>query len=179
MKRASSVLAGLIAVLAGSSIPAVCAWTGTIAYTSFEEPGLALDTGAGYRDPRTSDADHELSNGAGHNQVQYTACTNGMAELGFRTHYLDLASNVAEGPLFVGEAHLGVVGDSSTAGHGAGTAPDGSQFFMLEGVGGFVYVELEQTSIVEYSGAVISCWVHVESTNWEANDYLKVWADSD
>ena len=95
LRSVSTAIAGLIAVVALSCLPLLAnAWTGTVAYTSFEEPALASDVDAGFRDPLGGDSDHELSNGAGSNAVRYTACTNGMAELGFRTYYLNVASNV-------------------------------------------------------------------------------------
>ena len=181
LRTPRELLLPALALLAVSTMPLMNAqWTGVVGYTSFEEPA-ALPTAAGFRDPLGSDSDHELSNGAGRNPVQYTSCTTAMAELGFRSFYINAASNVAQSPMFTGDAHIGVVGDSTTAsgGTGGGAAPDGSQYFMLEGVGGFVYVELDTTDVSSYSSTTIAGWVHVEATNWEPMDYLKVWADTD
>ena len=55
---------------------------------------MASDVDVGLHDPLGGDSDHELSNGVGSNAMWYMACTSGMAELGFRTYYLNVASNV-------------------------------------------------------------------------------------
>ena len=157
-------------------------WSGIIAYTSFEEP--TRQSSSQYIDIYSSDADHELPNSIGYNPVKYTACSNGLGELGFRSFYQNTARSPAAGPLFLGTAQIGVIGDTTTTalGGGGGVAPDGAHFYMLTGATGFVYVELDMTSVSAYTGNALSqlrfsCWVHVESTSWEADDQLKVWAD--
>eukprot|EP01048_Picozoa_sp_COSAG05_P012945 COSAG05_NODE_1335_length_5149_cov_4.388515_2_plen_1183_part_01 len=170
-------------LLRGVSKPVSATWTGVIAYTSFEEINTASGTAvlAPYYDTRGGDSDHELLNHAGQNPVQYLACSEGSAELGFRSFYINTLSSAASGPL-MGGSDIGVVGDSRTpsGGGGGGVAPDGSQYYMLEGVNGFVYVSLDSVDISGYSDPTFHCWVHVESSSWEPADLLKVWvADQD
>ena len=113
LRRQLAELLPLAAVLLlHLSCPTESQWTGAIAYSSFEEP-VALATATPITDPLASDADHELLNGAGANPVQYTACTNGQAELGFRSFYVNSAHSPADGPLHAGTARIGVVGDAT------------------------------------------------------------------
>ena len=55
-----------------------------------------------------------------------------MAELGFKTFYQNTVRSPAAGPLFLGEASIGVIGDATTSalGAGGGVAPDGNQYYM-------------------------------------------------
>ena len=178
-------------------------WSGTIAYTSFEEPAQdpsgapVLGSGSAYFDTfaqclnpgvdSTGNAlwDHELAAASEYSPsapVRYSTCTEGIYELGFRSFYQ--ATMVSEPGANTGLCDgddVGVVGDSTTAqgGSGAGSAPDGSQFYMLEDTGGsFVFIALDSVDVSTYTSIAVKFYYRVGNTNWEDRDMIKVWSEN-
>ena len=138
-----------------------------------------------YFDTQSGAVDHWLINNDGHSRrwpfssvsarppdrqspVAYSPCAAGTSELGFRTFY---AANgqLAGGGLTDGDV-IGVIGDTSTAMNGdggqGGAAPHGSQYFALEGTGGFAHVSLDRVQTAAYVNVRMTGWVHIEATAW-------------
>ena len=165
----------------GSTQESKCVYN--IAYTSFEEPTIVGGNSAPkYFDSLGSDSDHELLNNPGQNQVSYAACGAGTKELGFRTFYGHMDGRSRS--LILADGHvIGVIGDSTTSqkadkaasAHG-GQAPDGSQYYSLEETGGFTYVQMDPVDVSEYEGVSMTFWAFFQSTSWEQNDLVRVWA---
>ena len=151
-----------------------------IGFSSFEEAtitgGSSVPT---YTDPLSgTDTDHWLVSVEGHNPVSYIPCSGPeqRREIGFRMHYFN-----SDASKFLGDAKIGVIGDASTEMRGdtnqGGPAPDGTQYLMLENTNeGFVRVELDPVHVADYTSVTMSGWVHVESTIWEAEDRMMIWA---
>ena len=151
-----------------------------VGYTSFEEPKIIGGTTVPkYFDVLGGETDHQLLDNPGQSPVSYRACSHGSAELGFRTYYTNPNRQTQDGGLADGDA-IGVIGDTTTSmqgnlGQGA-KAPHGSQYYMLEDTGGFAYVQMDPVSIADYINVSMAAWVHVESTDWETTNMIKVWA---
>ena len=153
-----------------------------IAYTSFEEvTTVGGATVPSYTDPLAGggDTDHWLPSVDGDNPINWVPCA-GLAtqgkELGFRTHYFNEDTSK-----FLGSANIGVIGDTTTEMNGDANqgmnAPDGSQYFMIENTNaGFVRVEMDPVSVADFTGLVMSGWVQIESSLWEEDDNVKIWA---
>ena len=157
-----------------------------IAYTSFEEAATTGGTSVlMYHDLLGSNSDHYLSSIDGANPVNYVACSaavdaRGMlnpdgAELGFKTFYQDTGDGgVAHG------AKIGVIGDVLTTQRGdlnqGGVAPHGRQYYALEDTSGFIYVEMDSVSTVDFTSLSMSAWVYIEAATWEDTDRVKMWA---
>ena len=172
---------------AGSTSAADCYTTPrTIGYTSFEEvPIVGGATVPSYTDPLTGtdDTDHYLASVDGDNPINWIPCSGSLEgpgrELGFRTHYFN-----EDVTLFLGNANIGVIGDTTTpqAGDSGGgkTAPDGSQYFMLENTNeGFIRVEIDAVLVSDYTAVEMTGWVQIESTLWEETDQVKIWASDE
>jgi hypothetical protein len=66
-------------------------------------------------------------------------------------------------------------------GGGGGSAPHGSQYYVLSDTGSFTYVTLDTVALrgPDYT-TTVSCWLHVEATSWERLDKIEIWIeDSD
>ena len=93
-------------------------------------------------------------------------------ELGFTTQYVSAGgTGLTDGDV------VGVVGDTTTdvgAAFGrGGAAPDGTQYFAMQDVDGFVYTALDTVSIAGLDFLSLSCWVQVAATTWEAEDLVR------
>jgi hypothetical protein len=158
------------------------AWMGVVAYTSFEEPARTDNPAMFYQDNPPSGAvqwwlqDHLLPNNVGQNPVAYTRCTLGSSELGFQSYYMATGGyGLTDGDRF------GVVGDASTlmGGGGAGTAPHGQQYFLMEDTDGFVFVVLDSVAVAAFDHIELTFWMLIDQATWEYTDSVKVWvADS-
>jgi hypothetical protein len=154
--------------------------TVVVAYTSFEEPQTVSGALVAYRDLDSS-PQHALRNHAGQNPVAYVGSyitakggRNITTELGFATFWQGSPTEIG----FRDGNFIGVVGDDTTlAMSGGGAAPHGSQYYMLADTDGFAYVRMDSVQLSGAKHASISCWVHVESTSWEADDYIRLWGD--
>jgi hypothetical protein len=155
------------------------AWMGLAAYTSFEEPIVTGDPAMNYQDnpPPGSvewfSTDHELVNNPGQNPVSYSMCSNGQDELGFQSYYIATGGyGLTDGDQF------GVVGDLSTpmGGGGAGMAPHGSQYFIMQDTDGYAFVVLDAVSLEGVDHLELDVWVYITSATWEYTDSVKIWA---
>ena len=155
------------------------AWMGLAAYTSFEEPIITGDPMMNYQDNpppgsvRWYSTDHELVNNPGQNPVFYSMCSNGQDELGFQSYYLATGGfGLTDGDQF------GVVGDMSTpmGGGGAGMAPHGSQFFIMQDTDGYAFVVLDAVSVTEIDHLELEVMVYITQSTWEYTDSVKIWA---
>ena len=156
------------------------AWSGVIAYTSFEEParadGVVLGAGLAYFDTATAcTSDHELLLNTGQAPVRHSTCSTGIYELGFRSFYAfrpGAALGLCDGD------DVGVIGDASTSQGGGGgvNAPRGTQYYMIEDAGaGFVWVAMDSVDVSRHTGVSVSFWLRIADVNWEALDTIKVW----
>ena len=126
---------------------------------------------------------HELANAPGGAPVRYSGCTRHLhtipdtfRELGFHTFYMNQDQD--EG-FTDGADILGVIGDSTMKlqrdlsptsradGLGGGTAPHGSQYYVMEFTGGFVYVDVDPVSISRFAEVEMVCWVRFEKVDWQ------------
>ena len=155
------------------------AWMGLAAYTSFEEPIVTGNPSMNYQDnpPAGSvewfSTDHELVNNPGQNPVAYTMCSNGQDELGFQSYYIATGGfGLTDGDQF------GVVGDMSTpmGGGGAGMAPHGDQYFIMQDTDGYAFVVLDAVSLEGMDHLELDVWVYITSATWEYTDSVKIWA---
>eukprot|EP01047_Picozoa_sp_COSAG01_P093364 COSAG01_NODE_24520_length_773_cov_0.943870_1_plen_217_part_10 len=151
----------------------------TIAYTSFEEPA-ATGRSSVYRDTLSASTSHRLRNNPAQPPVAHAGCSTGNAELGFTAYYVPLHGCPRRG---LSDSQLiGVIGDSTTGtgNLGGGSAPHGTQYYMLQDTDSWVYVKLDPVWVTGYRGVQMKAWVHVEDTNkWNRGDRLKVWAIDD
>ena len=155
------------------------AWMGLAAYTSFEEPIVTGNPSMNYQDnpPAGSvqwfSTDHQLNNNPGQNPVEYVMCSNGQDELGFQSYYIATGGyGLTDGDQF------GVVGDMSTpmGGGGAGMAPHGSQYFIMQDTDGYAFVVLDAVSLEGIDHLELDVWVYITSATWEYTDSVKIWA---
>ena len=153
-----------------------------IGYTSFEEPAIMSSTSVPMYSDHDAAADaeeHVLVTNIGQNPVSYSACSSAGShtELGFRTFWRRNEDSSPEGIT----AKIGVIGDTSTRMRGdygqGGSAPDGSQYFMMEDThDGFLFVKVELVEVIEYSSVQMRAWVLLEGTTWSDDDIIKLWA---
>ena len=168
-----------------------------IGYTSFEEPVPAFDYGCSnsynpprcqvplYRDTLGSATSHYLINNVHESPVDYSACSmwnatlglrtdGGMQELGFRAHYTPTGSADWEQG-----AKVGVIGDINTVQRGdnlqGGSAPHGTQYYMLEDTNSWVHVEIDEVAVTGFRRVQMRAWVMLESSSYEANDRIAIW----
>ena len=105
--------------------------------------------------------------------MAYTRCSNGGAELGFKSYYIATGGyGLTDGDRF------GVVGDSTTAmqGGGAGMAPHGNQYFIMEDTDGYAFVVLDSIGLTGLDHVELTFWMLIDQATWEYTDSVRVWA---
>ena len=122
----------------------------------------------------------------------YTAGTNGAAELGFQTFYIECGadslalSGVACGfTINTDTDNTGVIGTATqgpnawgaSAGSAGGAMPHGDNCFMIDDADGFIYVALDPVDLAAFTAPTVSAWTHIDSTGYESTDAIRVWAE--
>jgi len=136
--------------------------SGTIRYTSFQEPPVF--PGTQYVDTGDSKTDHPLVNNPDQPYVNYTS-TGG--ELGFSSYYFNTRNDTG---LTDGD-YVGVTDYAFTV----GSFPDGTQGFELSDCDGMMTVSFDEVDLSGYSSAYVSVAYFVQSTGWESGDSIRIW----
>ncbi len=159
MKRILGVLfiGGLILGMCGSASATLA--LDTIAYTSFEEPGL----GGKYYDPITSS--HSLSNNSGEAIVAW----QGSSEMGFTSYYTDTRGDV-------GLSDGDFVGVTDYTGDVPGYV-DGFQGFQISDADGKMTVTLDTIDLSGYDYADITLSYFLNETGYESGDMARIWVE--
>jgi len=61
-------------------------------------------------------------------------------------------------------------------GGGAGMAPHGSQYFIMQDTDGYAFVVLDAVSVTEIDHLELEVMVYITQSTWEYTDSVKIWA---
>jgi hypothetical protein len=99
-------------------------------------------------------------------------CTAGAAELGFRTFYENIEGDKLQ------NKKIGVV--DQQMGFEAGTAPDGSRYYLIEKPNGFAYVMTDTIAVGDaYTNVKVTGAYFLKDTDYGRDDLLRIWATND
>lgn len=135
----------------------------TVAFTSFEDPGVFA--GVQYTDSLPSTTDHALVDHAGQPYVNWTQIPG--SEMGFRSYYFNTLNDVG---LTDGD-YVGVTDFTGTV----GSYTDGTQGFQMQDADGTMRLVLDSVDISGLVNPTVSVDVYVGSTGWEISDAIRVW----
>lgn len=147
------LIAGALAALAGT------ASAGVIAGTSFENAFV----GSQYVDLGDASMDHDLVNNAGQSDVDFAAAGG---EMGFDAYYRNTRGSV-------GLTDGDFVGATNFTGT-VGAFTDGFQGYEMQDADGTMGMSFDT---VNYAGVwALSLDLYVQTTGWEADDSIHIWA---
>jgi hypothetical protein len=140
-----------------------------IAYTSFEEVGLAKNEegyDAQYIDTGDASVDHALVNNTGQMQVEYNTIIGG-TEMGFSSSYVNTRDDVG---LTDGD-YVGVTDYTGVS------YTNGTQGFEMSDPDGMMVLTLDTVNLTGYTNTGISLDLYTNSSGWESDDLIMAYVE--